>query len=209
MTTRPSLTTATAAAFALAALLAGARARAETTEPAAETSNAGFAPAGDASAAGAFGGPGQLALSLGATADQYLLFHKSGGAWQLRIAPAADYFLFAHISVGALLAYGHGSGGAVPGTNGLGSDTFSIGARAGYALAFNDRFSVWPLVGLRLDYASANHTSQTNTFLPIYVPALFHPAQHFFVGLGPKVDAHISGQGNAAWGIETALGGWF
>ena len=31
------------------------------------------------------------------------------------------------------------------------------------------------------------------------------PAPHFFGGLGPKVDAHLSGQENTAWGIETVL----
>jgi hypothetical protein len=205
MTTRMHVAAATLA-LSVATLLAAPPARAESTEPAAETSRGGFAPAADA--AGAYGDVGQFALSLGATGAEYLAFHKQGH-WTLELAPSADYFLFPHISVGGLVAFGHDSGAGGTGTSGLSSDTFSIGARAGYALALNDRFSVWPLVGLRLDYLSFNHSSQTDTFLPIYVPGLFHPAPHFFVGAGPKVDVHLSGHESTSWGIDTVLGGWF
>jgi hypothetical protein len=207
MTTRPSLHT--AATIALAALLAAPLARAESTEPAAETTSGGFAPAAT-DAASSFGAVGQLALSIGATNGEHFFFHKSGGGgWQLEIAPAADYFFYPHVSVGGIFAYGHDSGGGGAGTSGLGSDSISIGARAGYALAFNDKFGVWPLAGIRLDYRSANHASSTDTFIPLYVPVLFHPAPHFFAGLGPNVQFHLSGQGNGAWGIDSMLGGWF
>jgi hypothetical protein len=198
MTTRLHITA------ALACLLAAPLARAES--PTAETANSGFAPTADA--AGAFGTVGQLALSLGATSGEYLSYNKSGGGWTFRLAPAADYFLFPHISLGGLVAYGHGSGGGGTGTTGVSSDSFDIGARAGYALAINDRFGLWPLVGLRLDYISAGHASQTDTFLPIYVPFLFHPAEHFFVGAGPRFDVHLSGHDNTVWGLDTVLGGW-
>jgi len=207
MTTRPGVHMLTAATLALVALLAAPLARAESTEPAAETTTGGFAPAGDA--AGAFGLTGQFALSLGATADEHFFFHKSAGEWQLQIAPALDYFLIPHVSLGGLFAYGHDSGAGGAGTSGVSSDTIRIGARAGYALAINDKFGIWPLLGLRLDYLSANHSSSTNTFLPIYVPLLFHPAPHFFAGLGPKIDLHLSGTGHAEWGFDSMLGGWF
>jgi hypothetical protein len=202
MTTRPPLHLVVAATLAVA--LAAPLARAQSTPPA-ETASAGFAPTADA--AGAFGVVGQLALSLGATNGPYLTFQKHGD-WTLEVAPAADYFLFPHISVGGVVDYRHDSNVGAPNTSGQAEDTFSIGARAGYALALNDRFSVWPLLGLRLDYRSQSHTSSTNTFLPIYVPALFHPAPHLFVGLGPNVDVHLSGNRNFGWGIGTILGGW-
>jgi hypothetical protein len=198
------MTTRLQIAAALACLLAAPLARAEA--PAAETASAGFAPTADA--AGAFGTVGQLALSLGATSGEYLSYRKSGGGWALQLAPAADYFLFPHISLGGLVAYGHQSGGGGTGTSGVSTDAFSIGARAGYALAINDRFGIWPLAGLRLDYVSAGHASQTDTFVPIYVPFLFHPAQHFFVGAGPRFDVHLSGHENTLWGLDTVLGGW-
>jgi hypothetical protein len=201
----------TAALTLALSMVAGAAHAAVTTDglpPAAETGG-GFAPAPASAtdAAGSFGAVGQLVLSLGATADEPFFFHKSGGAWQLQLAPAADYFLAPRLSVGGVLTYGHASGGA--GTNSLGSDTFRLAARAGYVFAFNDRFGVWPLGGLAVGYASANHASDTNTWLTIYVPALFHPAPHFFVGLGPSAQVHLSGHAGTAWGIDSMLGGWF
>jgi hypothetical protein len=210
MRTRPS----TAAPLAFLVLLAFALLSAPFARPVsaaddaapAETTSAGFAPAAGAAA---FGGAGQLALSLGATADEHFFFHKTSGAWQLRIAPAADYFVLQSFSVGGVVAYEHDSGGGGTGTNGLGRDSFSIGARAGYAFAFNDRFGVWPLLGVRLDYTSANHASQTDTWLPIYLPFLFHPAPHFFAGVGPNFQVHLSGHETTVWGIDTVLGGWF
>ena len=125
MTTRPLPIA--AVSFALACLLAAPPARAEST--AAETAGSGFAPSADA--AGAYGTVGQLALSLGATSGEYLSYKKSGGGWTFQLAPAADYFLFPHISLGGLVAYGHQSGGGGTGTSGISTDTFSIGAARG------------------------------------------------------------------------------
>jgi hypothetical protein len=195
-------------ASALALLLAplAGNARAESTEPAGETSG-GFAPV--AAPGGGFGGVGQLALSLGATADEHFFFHKSGGAWQLQIAPAADYFVIPNLSVGGVVAYQHASSGGGPGTSGLGSDTFELAARVGYAIAINDRFGFWPLGGFALTYVSADHASQTDTWFTIFAPVLFHPAPHFFVGLGPNVRVHLSGSDNTEYGIDSMLGGWF
>ncbi|HVU52867.1 MAG TPA: hypothetical protein VHL80_19430 [Polyangia bacterium] len=207
MTPRPfARPLAAAVLVAVAVALAAPFARAASSEPAAASTSGGFAPAADAAAA--FGVTGQLALSLGATGGGYLSVLKHGD-WSLQLAPSADYFFFPHVSVGGLVAYGHDSGAGGVRTSGVGSDTFSIGARAGYAFAFDDRFGVWPLVGLRLDYLAENHGSQTDTFLPIYAPALFHPAPHFFVGAGPRVDVHLSGHESTLWGIDTVLGGWF
>jgi hypothetical protein len=166
---------------------------------------AGFAPT--AEAGGGFGAVGELALSLGATADEHLFFHKSGGAWQLQLAPAADYFLAPRVSVGGGVAYGHTSGGT--GTNGAGVDTFRLAARAGYAFTINDRFGIWPLGGLSLDYGSANHASTTNTWLTVYAPVLFHAAPHFFLGLGPSAQFNLSGPAGNEYGIDSMLGGWF
>jgi hypothetical protein len=208
--TPPSLVIATALPLALVAL-AAPRARAEgpaeTRAPAAETASGGFAPA--AEAAGGFGAEGQFALSLGATGDEHFFFHKSGGAWQLHVAPAADYFVIPHLSVGGVVAYDHASGGGGPGTSGVGSDAFTLWPRAGYSFGINDKFSVWPLGGFALTYLSANHAHQTDTWFTVYLPVLFHPAQHFFVGLGPNVRVHLSGQDDTAWGIDSVLGGWF
>jgi hypothetical protein len=54
-----------------------------------------------------------------------------------------------------------------------------------------------------------NNTTSTNTWLTIYVPFLFHLAPHFFVGLGPSAQLHLSGGGGNEWGLDSMLGGWF
>jgi opacity protein-like surface antigen len=168
----------------------------------AEGETAGFAPVAEPAAG--FGGMGQLVLSMGPTTDEHLFFHKDGGGWQLQLAPAADYFLAAHISVGAIVRYGHTSGGG----NTPGSDTFGLTARAGYAFGINERFGVWPLGGLSVGHSSAGHTSSTSTSVILYAPFMFHPAPHFFVGLGPSFRLKLSGDGNQ-FGIDSMLGGWF
>ncbi len=165
----------------------------------AEGEAAGFAPTTEAAAG--FGGLGQLVLSMGPTADEHLFFHKGGGSWQLQLAPAADYFIAPHVSVGGIVRYGHASGGT-------GSDTFGLTARAGYAVGINDRFGVWPLVGLAFGHTSVNHSSSSNTSVVLYAPFMFHPAAHFFVGLGPSFRINLSGDSNQ-FGIDSMLGGWF
>jgi opacity protein-like surface antigen len=172
------------------------------------TGDAGsFAPVAETAAA--FGAVGQIALSLGATADEHFFFHKSGGNWQLQLAPAADYFLAPHLSVGGAVSYLHATGGAGTGTNASGTDRFGLAARAGYALGINERVSFWPLAGLAFDHASVNHNSSTNTWLTIYAPFLFHPAPHFFVGVGPSFRLSLSGSAGTEYGLDSMLGGWF
>ena len=176
-----------------------------TTAAHAEGEPVGFAPVAEAGAG--FGAVGQLALSLGGTADEHFFFHKSGGAWQLQLAPAADYFIAPRVSVGGVVAFGHDSGGA--GTNSDGVNHYKLAARVGYVFAFNDRFGLWPLGGLAVAHTSVDHGSSTETDLTIYAPFLFYPAPHFFVGAGPSFNIHLAGDGATEWGIDSMLGGWF
>lgn len=165
----------------------------------------GFAPAAEAGSG--FGAQGQIALSLGGTADQYLFFHKDGGAWQLQLAPAADYFLAPRLSVGGVVAYSHASGGGA--TNDNGTTTFRIAPRVGYAVDFTDKIGVWPLGGVAFDVRWANHDTATNTFVVLYAPFIYHLAPHFFVGLGPSANVRLTGNDDTSWGLDTLLGGWF
>jgi hypothetical protein len=200
MRLRPPRSVSAALALALGSSMLAGAARAES-----EPASSGFAPAPDAVAG--FGAAGQLALSMGSTAGEYFAFHKGGGAWQLALAPAADYFIAPHVSVGGVLAYGHSSGGS--GTNSQGTDTFRIEARAGYVFALNERLGLWPLGGLALDHVSANHASTSSTFVTVNVPLLYHLAPHLFVGGGPTADFNLTGPAGNEYGLEALLGGWF
>jgi hypothetical protein len=192
----------------LLTLSAGTAAAVEPAEG--ESAGGGFAPAATTGGGTGFGAPGQLVASMGLSTDEHLFFHKvSGGGWSLGLQPALDYFVIPHLSVGALVGYAHGSGGTGTGTNGAGSDSIRLGARAGFNFDFTDKLSIWPLGGLNLGYASANHSSTTNTWISLYAPVLFHPAPHFFVGAGPSFLFDLSGPMANVYGVDSFLGGWF
>jgi hypothetical protein len=193
---------------AVVLLAQGGTAAAVESEGESTGGGSGFAPA-TAGGTG-FGLTGQFVVSIGATADEHLFFHKqSGGGWQLGLQPALDYFVMPRLSVGGVVGYVHGSGGAGTATNGSGSDAVRLGARAGFNFDFTDRFGVWPLGGLFLSYASANHQSQTNTWIGLFAPFLFHLAPHFFVGAGPSFQFNLSGPMTNQYGVDSLLGGWF
>jgi hypothetical protein len=197
---------AAATTIALAAVLWSGVAGAQT-EPDPTT---GFAsPETPAAGAPGLGAPGQYVLTMGAFTGQHFLFHKQGDAWQLSLQPALDYFLTSRFSVGALVRYTHLSGGAGTGANDDGTNAFSLGARAGAHFAVNSQFSVWPMGGLIFDWRSVNHSSSTNTWLALWAPVLFHPAPHFFAGLGPTFQLGLTGDGANQFGIDSMLGGWF
>jgi hypothetical protein len=180
-----------------------------TAQAASEAETGGFAAAPTAAAGSGFGAPGQFVLSMGATSGEHALYHKEGGNWQLQLSPALDYFVTSRVSVGGVVSYRHATGGTGTGTNGAGSDTLSVGARAGFNIDFNQRFGLWPLGGLSLDRFSANHTSTTNTWFMVYAPVLFHLAPHLFLGLGPSLQFNVSGPAPNQFGVDSMLGGWF
>jgi opacity protein-like surface antigen len=174
----------------------------------AEGDAGGFATPATAGPTG-FGALGQYVISMGATTDEHLFIHgESGGAWQLQLSPALDYFIAPRVSVGGVVGYRHASGGG-GGTNSDGSNRFTLGARAGYDLDINDRFGFWPMAGLYFDRASANHNSVTNTWVGVYAPVLFHVAPHFFAGLGPSLQLNLSGPNGNEFGVDSLIGGWF
>ena len=181
------------------------RHRAARAPARAEGEAAGFAPT--AEAGGGFGAMGQLVLSLGGTADEHFFFHKSGGAWELHVAPSGDYFIAPRFSVGGVLAFDHSNGGG--GTNSQGTDTLRLAPRVGYSFDFNDRFGVWPLGGLAFGLVSFNHNTSLDTWLTLYVPFPLHLAPHFFVARGRRAQLHLSGDGGNEWGLDSLMGGWF
>jgi hypothetical protein len=183
---------------------------AAAVEPPEGETSGGFAPAPAAGGATGFGLPRQIVLSIGAMTESHLFFHKqSGGGWQLQLQPALDYFIIPRLSVGGVVGYRHGSGGAGMAANGNGSDAFTLGGRAGFNFDFNDKLGIWPLGGLFVHYESVNHSSSTNTWVGLFAPVLFHPAPHFFVGAGPSFQFYMSGPNANQYGVDSFLGGWF
>jgi hypothetical protein len=161
-------------------------------------------------AAPPFGAPGTLAISSDAnvTLSGSSVSGGGGSSWTLTLAPAADYFLPVRgLSIGGQISYTHTHLGS-PAVES--SDTFGIGPRVGYDVTINDRFSIWPKVGLLFGYASQDLGSTKTFDVQASVPALFHVDRHFFVGLGPGVQTDLwsSGARTTRFGLYFTLGGW-
>jgi hypothetical protein len=160
-----------------------------------------------------FGNQGELALSSDAA---ILIDHSSQGRTRIQLAPALDYFIIKNLSIGGTisLAYTKFS---------LGSETIvGIGPRVGYNLMLSDLMSIWPKIGFSYTHSNSSvgtavgpsttlSTSKDGDAisLNLFVPFMFHPAEHFFVGLGPFLDADLSGSNKVTvYGIKLTLGGW-
>lgn len=183
---------------------------------------------------GAFGKAGQIAIS----GDFQLEFESEtskppdppGGEDQktttIVFGPALDYFVVDSISVGGQLLYASQSD-----DNDNSLSAIGIGPRVGYNLGLTENISIWPKLGFQYlmgtakskDPVSGNTSEdkQTKMSIGVDVPVLFHPAEHFFIGLGPsfrmdlsskvKPDGGEEGDGykDTAFGLQSVVGGWF
>ena len=99
------------------------------------------------------------------------------------LAPALDYFIIAHLSLGGQVTLGYAGGG------GSNSTTFGLAPQVGYDMALGDTWSFWPRASLSVtvtSFSSNGHGSTNGDLsLGIFAPFLIHPAEHFFFGLGP------------------------
>ena len=159
-----------------------------------------------------FGGKGQLAFLSDNTLD---IRHSSDDVTTIQFAPAADYFVIDNLSVGGFIGIAYAKAGNSDGTR------FSVGPRVGYNLPLSNLISIWPKIGLAYAHSSAGYsvrqgnvdiatsTSNDSIALNLFVPVMFHPATHFFVGLGPYLDTDLSGDNRVtAYGIKLSVGGW-
>jgi hypothetical protein len=172
------------------------------------------------SPAGVFGDRGELAISsdAGFSLTNTNVSGQSGSTTTLVLRPAVDYFVIDSLSLGGFLGLEYT---APPGGS---STAMSIGPRIGYNLRFSERFSVWPKVGFSFasttqkrdavtlpDGTRVDPTDTTNTSLQLnlFVPVMFHPAQHFFIGIGPAFDLDLTGSNKATTlALRLTLGGW-
>jgi hypothetical protein len=160
-------------------------------------------PAGRAAAQGgfatgstsgnAFGAAGQIAIT------GELEGHLHNG-WELRLHPAADYFIVNNVSVGGAIGLQYDSGN--PSTT-----IVDIGARVGFNLNIVDRVGFWPTAGIFYVHVSGRPATNSTAFR-VFAPFLFHIVPHLFVGLGPSFGLDLGGGGNS-YGIDSVVGGWF
>lgn len=208
--------------------LAAAPARAQDAAP---PPPAAPAPAvGGSPAPGGFGSQGQLVLStdipLHQSEPMLALVHESnsmGGpsSTLYAIEPALDYFVAPNVSVGGAIGIVHGNASQDGVFGGDATVTaIEVVARVGYNVVLTDAFSLWPRLSLGYEHISFSSggasTSGYVVPLSIFAPVLWHPAQHFFVGLGPLFSTElisktegVSQSKTTDFGIEGTLGGYF
>jgi hypothetical protein len=189
-------------AFTLCASPRGAQAQDAAPPPANNNGFAnGFAPV--AAAGGGFGGTGQWVFSM-ETADPgsgSFFIHGSNGNATISLNPAVDYFIASNISVGGSVNFSHDS-------NGAGSTTVGIGARAGYNLNITGQVAFWPSLRLFAEHVNANHTGASDSSFGVFAPFLYHLTPHFFLGAGPDFNLGLSGGSYTEYGIDFIIGGW-
>lgn len=172
------------------------------------------------SPSGRFGLKDQKAVSsdAGLSISNISVSGADGSATTLVLRPAIDWFLMDSLSIGGFVGveYAKAPGGS--------SSAVSIGPRVGYNLPIGARLSVWPKVGVAVARTSQTEDgatlpnglevadeddSNTSFQLNLFVPVMFHPVQHFFLGLGPALDQDLSGDSKATTvAVRLTLGGW-
>jgi hypothetical protein len=165
-----------------------------------------------------FGNKGQIAISseVGATFERTTVSGRDGSTTSFTLRPGVDYFLIKGLSLGAFVGVHHES---VP----TGSSTaYAVGPRVGYDFSFSDHFSIWPRAGLSFNSTKleidgvevggfespSSSTTNDAVAVNLFAPLLFH-THRFFAGVGPALDADLSGDAKATtFAVRVTLGGW-
>src|SRR6478736_6383672 len=133
---------------------------------------------------------------------------------QLTLRPAVDYFVVNNVSVGGFLGLDYST------ASGAHATTFAIGPRAGYNIAFSERFSFWPKLVFSFSSVSVSGDASgpvpssytvdgSHLALNLFAPLMFHPVQHFFLGFGPALDTDLTGDAKqTAIAGRLTIGGW-
>jgi hypothetical protein len=177
-----------------------------------------------------FGAKGQISVNVDlpftSDAPQFAIYNTSvsgggGSTTTIMIAPALDYFVAQNLSIGGQIGFRRES---TPIANGSSLSVittgFVLGVRGGLNVPLTPALSLWPR--LSLTYSSSSGGGVTYTYVPlgIFVPLLWHPASHFFLGGGPVfvTDLSATGESNGLSGdipkttdvgLQAVIGGYF
>jgi hypothetical protein len=132
------------------------------------------------------------------------------------LQPAMEVFLASNFSIGGQVRIGFTS-------NNL-ADTTTIGLlpRVGYDISIGPTASIWPRASLAYLHNSTSSSAGGDTVswytvsFIAFVPVLFQPAPHFFIGGGPYLSADLiskyqstPGNKTTALGLVSTVGGYF
>jgi len=140
------------------------------------------------------------------------LFHGSGTT-TFSFSPQVQYFVAPNVAVGVGLTYAHQAGDNAPTF-----DSYGGLVSFGVNLPFGEQLSIFPSV-----FFTGVHTSISGSAFVIggpssaigaavFVPLLFHPVPHMFLGFGPEFAT--SGPSSdlfhdQAVSLHTIIGAWF
>jgi hypothetical protein len=166
--------------------------------------------------------------------DRWFYSETEDESFAALVAPSLDYFVVQNFSVGANLVFAYTNTESSLGIPFDRTSTlYGAGLRAGYNVRFSRLVSLWLRPGVGIwrrhvdqsgiiyDGSGTNLVSfdeefdQTAVWVDLYLPFLFHPSEHFFLGIGPEVIEDLSNDRDSAGGrrhfrgITSMVGGWF
>ena len=145
----------------------------------------------------------------------------NGYSWNdVSLQPGVFVFALDHLSLGLSARYDYRGNASFPNPYGgygfIHTSTTQIGIEPmlGAALNLSDSFSFFPQAGVDIFHDSTSipfSQGQTSAELETFVPALFSPFPHFFIGLGPYFEWTFRGlsSGTKEYGLQSQIGGWF
>jgi len=191
-------------------------------------------PATTNAAGGGLGQVGQIALliamdgsSINLANSDVSFIHTSssmggGSANLFSLSPTAHYFVAPNISVSGGLIVQTGSTSIDTGLGSVSVDATAIGinAGAGYNLPLTPMLSLWPQLQIGYVHTSAsaggNSASGYTIPLQVLVPLLWHPAEHFFLGIGGVFRTELASKMESMdqakqtdVGLNALIGGYF
>jgi len=174
-----------------------------------------------------FGAPGQLVISddllISAINTKYSPPDSTvGGASSsetfIQFQPAVDIFVARNLSIGGQVSI------SLYSEDQTDTSTTRVGVlpRIGYNIPLGSKASIWPRLAagyyFRTDSAGGGYPSTSGyTFtFKAFVPVLFHPVPHFFIGGGPIFSTDLVSQYDdvdsfttSEYGVQTTVGGYF
>jgi hypothetical protein len=142
----------------------------------------------------------------------------SSSATSFFLRPAIDIFVAGGLSIGGQVSISYYS------VDDSDTSTTTVGLvpRIGYNIPLGSKASIWPRIGAGYYYTTYSSTpgypSTTGysfTF-SAFVPFLFHPVPHFFIGGGPWYSTDLvskydeaNGTRFSEFGLQSTIGGYF
>jgi hypothetical protein len=122
-----------------------------------------------------------------------------GDTTTFTLRPALDYFVIHSLSIGGAVDFEFVSGNP-------GFTQFSLVPEIGYDFALSDTWSFWPQADVALSFPSPGNPFVT---LDFFAPFLVHPAEHFFLGIGPGFSQGLTSNPSSTLTGRFLIGGYF